>query len=478
MSKPREECGVFGIIAPKPFKAAAVAATALLALQHRGQEGAGIAYFDDSQTTYFTEPQLVCRKGLGLVADIFTKDELAAVPETLSASGHVRYSTTGINNVENTQPIATTHSKVTFALSHNGNITNAAFLRDKMIRSGKVFHTTNDSEVLNKLIIDAVVAGADFFDAVFNLLNVCEGAYSIVILTKDKLYALRDKNGFRPLCTGKAGGATAFASESCALDAIGAEFTRDVLPGELVCADGTGIVKTKRHNCKDAKRGLCVFEFVYFARPDSFIDGISVHTARIEMGRALARQRKTDADIVCGVPDSGLDAAFGYHMESGLEYGQAFVKNRYVGRSFIAPDQLSRDNIVLTKLNPLRVSVAGKRVVLVDDSIVRGTTSAKIIAALKRAGASEVHMRISSPPFTHECHFGTDIDSKDNLIACRCNVEQIRERIGADSLEYLSLENLCSLNGGKPGFCAGCFTGDYPVGVAETKKDKFDDWKN
>lgn len=471
MRKLREECGVFGIIDNMPFHAAGYAASALLSLQHRGQEGAGIAWFNDFD-------QVQCRKDTGLVSDVFSKKVLSNLPESRSAVGHVRYSTTGQNNAENTQPIVTGHAKVTLALAHNGNITNAAAIRNKMIyESGRVFHTTNDTEILNKLIVDGFIKEKNIEKAVFDLLDEVEGAYSVVVLTADKLIALRDKNGFRPLCMGRKGSATVFASESCALDSIGAEFVRDVKPGELISVDINGKQTIMQHDLDGVKRGHCVFEYIYFARPDSVIDSQSVYNSRLEMGRALARQVKTDADIVCGVPDSGLDAAFGYHLESGIPYGPAFVKNRYVGRSFIVPDQISRENTVNVKLNPLRASIDGKRVVLVDDSIVRGTTCARTIKALKNAGAKEVHMRISAPPFRYECFFGTDIDSRENLIANKHDIEEIRRIIGADSLEYLSVENLRAIFKGRENdFCTGCFTGDYPITVnADGDKSKFDD---
>ncbi len=468
MRKINEECGIFGIISPEPIPAAGYAASAMLALQHRGQEGAGIA-------TFYSDDTLICHKNVGLVNDIFG-DFLRHVPSTGVAVGHVRYSTTGNNTVENTQPIETVHSQLTCALAHNGNITNADKLRGQMVnQGGKVFHTTNDSEIINMLLIEQMIKCRNIEHAVLNVMNILEGAFSLVIATPEKLIAARDKCGFRPLCMGKLGGATVFASESCAFDCIGAEFVRDIAPGELVSIDRSG--KEIKLCQKDTScRGLCVFEMIYIARSDSFIDGMSVYNARLEMGRALYRQKPIDADFVCGVPDSGLDAALGYSLESGIPYAPAFVKNRYMGRSFIEPSQKMRERTVNVKLNPLKAQIEGKRIVLVDDSIVRGTTSERMIKPLRQMGAKEVHLRISSPPFKFPCYFGTDIDSSENLIANHMTVDEICKKIGADSLEYLDLKNLSEIgkkNGVK--FCDGCFTGKYPIPVSGSGKHKFDD---
>ena len=468
MRKINEECGIFGIISPEPIPAAGYAASAMLALQHRGQEGAGIA-------TFYSDDTLICHKNVGLVNDIFG-DFLRHVPSTGVAVGHVRYSTTGNNTVENTQPIETVHSQLTCALAHNGNITNADKLRGQMVnQGGKVFHTTNDSEIINMLLIDQMIKCRNIEHAVLNVMNILEGAFSLVIATPEKLIAARDKCGFRPLCMGKLGGATVFASESCAFDCIGAEFVRDIAPGELVSIDRSG--KEIKLCQKDTScRGLCVFEMIYIARSDSFIDGMSVYNARLEMGRALYRQKPIDADFVCGVPDSGLDAALGYSLESGIPYAPAFVKNRYMGRSFIEPSQKMRERTVNVKLNPLKAQIEGKRIVLVDDSIVRGTTSERMIKPLRQMGAKEVHLRISSPPFKFPCYFGTDIDSSENLIANHMTVDEICKKIGADSLEYLDLKKLSEI-GKKKGvkFCDGCFTGKYPIPVSGSGKHKFDD---
>ena len=471
MRKINEECGVFGIIGGEDKPCVHIAATALLALQHRGQEGAGIAYFTDVSRA----DSIACRKNVGLVSEVFDKEFLASAPMTKMACGHVRYSTTGGNTAENTQPIVTHHSRLTFAVCHNGNITNADALRNYMVNErGAVFYTTNDTEIISKIIVDRIIKTGSLEQSVIDLLGTIEGAYSLIIMTRDKLIVARDPNGFRPLCIGRLGSSVVAASETCAFDSIGATYERDVKPGEICCFSRSG--KCESYFVKPGKRSLCVFELIYFARPDSFIDGMSVYKARLEMGRALARQCPTEADIVCGVPESGFDAAYGYSMESGVPYGMAFVRNRYVGRSFILPTQTGRSRAVGLKLNPLRASIEGKRVILVDDSIVRGTTSAKIIKSLRDAGAKEIHMRISAPPFIGPCYFGTDIDSKDNLIAAHCSVDEICKKIGADSLVYLDIDRLVNIKQGTDiEYCTGCFTDKYPIDVSGAgKKDKFD----
>lgn len=463
--KPKEECGVFGIISPRNIPTVPLAASALLALQHRGEESAGIATFVDGV--------LKCKKGMGLVSDVFSSDYLEYTPSNKIAVGHVRYSTTGACNLENAQPIATVHSKISLALAHNGNLTNSAIIRRELVQSGMVLHTTNDTEILNIMIVRNMIQYGDLERAIVEAMNFVEGAFSIVLATKDKLIAVRDPNGFKPLCMGRMGDATVFASETCALDALGAEFVRDVKPGEVIGCDIKGNVNTYMLD-NAARSGLCAFEFIYFARPDSVIDGISVYRAREQMGRALYRQKPIVADFVCGVPDSGLAAAQGFSLESGIPIMPAFVKNKYVGRSFILPDQIKRENAVNIKLNPVREIVEGKRIVLIDDSIVRSTTSKRIVKMLRTAGASEVHMRVSSPPFKYECYFGTDVDNRDKLIANRLDVDGIRKEIDADSLEYLSLENLKAISP-NTSFCLGCFTGDYPIPINPTFKNSFDD---
>lgn len=464
--KPKEECGVFGIISPRPIPVVPLSASALIALQHRGEESAGIATFVDGT--------LKCKKGMGLVSDVFTPDYMEFAANTKIAVGHVRYSTTGSCNIENAQPIETVHSKISLALAHNGNLTNSAQIRRDLVQSGMVLHTTNDTEILNILIVRNMIQTNDLERAIVNAMNFVEGAFSIVIATKDKLIAVRDRNGFRPLCMGKIDDAVVFASETCALDAIGAELVRDVKPGEVVSCDLKGNISTYMLN-NASQSGLCSFEFIYFARPDSVIDGISVQRAREEMGKALYLQRPTEADYVCGVPDSGMAAAQGYSQASGIPLAPAFVKNKYVGRSFILPDQVKRENAVNLKLNPIKSTVEGKRIILIDDSIVRSTTSTRIIKMLRKAGAKEVHMRISSPPFKYECYFGTDIDNRENLVANHYDVDGICKKIGADSLEYLSIQNLKAISP-NTSFCLGCFTGDYPAPVTPMfNKHSFDD---
>lgn len=467
MSGLHEECGIFGIYSRDGLDVAHTAYIALYALQHRGQESCGIAVNDDGVVTAHND--------LGLVPEVFDRNTLAALGKGHIAVGHVRYSTTGSSSRENSQPLVMKYIKGTIAIAHNGNIVNAYELREKLEQNGAIFRSTNDTESIAYIIARNRLKTHSIEDAVEKAMGLLHGSYSIVLMSPRKLIAFRDPNGFRPLCMGKIGNSTVFASESCALDSIGAEFVRDIEPGEIVVADESG-VKSIRTLCKTGPKSLCIFEFIYFARSDSVIDGASVHMARQTAGRFLARQYPVDADIVVGVPDSGLDAALGYALESGIPYGMGFIKNRYVGRTFIQPTQGQRDSAVRIKLNALKCVVEGKRVVLVDDSIVRGTTSAVIVSLLRDAGAREVHMRISSPPFKNPCYFGTDIDSRDKLIACRMSVDEIGKTIGADSLGYLKIENLRHLASccGE-GFCDGCFSGHYPIEVPdEIPKNRFE----
>ena len=386
------------------------------------------------------------------------------------AVGHVRYATTGRKSRTNSQPMVINHIKGSMALAHNGNLTNAAELREKLELSGAIFHTTSDTEVIAYTITGARLNKPSIEEAVSAAMDMIQGAYSLVLLSPRKLIAARDPNGFRPLCIGTLDGGYVFASESCALDAIGAHFLRDVEPGEIVIADQSGLRSIKDH-CGKTKSSLCVFEFIYFARPDSVIDGAGVHEARLRAGAFLALEHPVQADIVVGVPDSGIDAAIGYARQSGIPYGTGFIKNKYIARTFIAPGQKNREDKVRIKLNPISSVVRGKRVVIIDDSIVRGTTSARIVGLLREAGATEVHMRVSAPPFLHPCYFGTDIDSRDHLIACNHTVEEIAQIIGADSLGYLSVESAHKLaNGCSCTFCDGCFTGQYPVPVPQARE--------
>ena len=461
-----EECGVFGVFARETTDVASLAYYALYALQHRGQESAGIAVNDDGVFTAYRD--------VGLVSEVFPKERLQALGTGSIAVGHVRYGTTGSDNKRNVQPILVNHFKGRMALAHNGNLTNSQELRQKLESSGSIFHTTTDSEVIAYIIVQERLKTSSIEAAVSAAMGHIEGAYSLVISSPTKLIAVRDPHGFRPLCMGHLkDGSVVFASESCALDAIGAEFDRDILPGEIVVADKNGVRSDTSH-CGKAEKRLCVFEFIYFARPDSMIDGSSVHIARQRAGAFLALEHPVQADIVIGVPDSGLDAAMGYARQSGIPYGMGFIKNKYIGRTFISPTQDLRENEVNIKLNPIRSVVEGKRVVLIDDSIVRGTTSGKIVGLLREAGASEIHMRISSPPFRNPCYYGTDIDSREHLIACQHTVPEIARIIGADSLGYLELEDLAQMIGSH-NFCHACFSGEYPTEIpTHTEKDRFE----
>ena len=462
MSTLHEECGVFGLCVDGMEHAAGCVYNALYALQHRGQESAGIAINDGGVIT--------SHKDVGLVSEVFTPEVLEHLGNGSMAVGHVRYATTGRKSRSNAQPMVINHVKGTMALCHNGNLTNAAELREKLELSGAIFHTTSDTEVIAYTITGARLKTPSIEAAVSAAMDIIQGAYSLVLLSPRKLIAARDPNGFRPLCIGTLDGGYVFASESCALDAIGACFLRDVEPGEIVVADKDGLRSIKDH-CGKAKSSLCVFEFIYFARPDSVIDGAGVHEARLRAGAFLALEHPVQADIVIGVPDSGIDAAIGYARQSGIPYGTGFIKNKYIARTFIAPGQKNREDKVRIELIPISSVVRGKRVVIVDDSIVRGTTSARIVRLLREAGATEVHMRISAPHFLHPCYFGTDIDSRDHLIACNHTVEEIGSIIGADSLGYLSVENVHKLaNGCRCTFCDGCFTGHYPVPVPEARE--------
>lgn len=462
-----EECGIFGIYDRSGKEnVAADAYTALYALQHRGQESCGIAVNDDGIINV--------HKGIGLVPDVFSIPVLEKLGKGQIAIGHVRYSTTGSQRVSNAQPLVVRHVKGPMSLAHNGNLINALELREQLELNGAIFHTTNDTEVISYMITKARLTHPSIEASVEKAMEELKGAYSIVVMSATKLIAARDPTGFRPLCMGRLGDQVVFASESCALDGIGASFERDLDPGEIVVVDENGIRSIRTH-CGQ-KGHLCVFEFVYFARPDSVIHGASVHQARLRAGAYLALEHPVDADVVIGVPDSGLDAALGYSRQAGIPYGIGFIKNRYVGRTFIQPTQGQRETAVKIKLNVIADTVAGKRVVLVDDSIVRGTTSARIVNLLKEAGATEVHMRVSAPPFLHPCYFGTDIDSRDKLIACRLSLEEIRQTIGVDSLGYLSVRDVRHIaRNASCDFCDGCFTGNYPIPTPNViPKDKFE----
>lgn len=457
--KPHEECGVFGIYTKggQASLPAYACYSGLLALQHRGQESCGIAVNNDGVILY--------SKNMGLVTEAFDKKMLDTLPGQMAVA-HVRYSTAGGSVRENAQPLVMRYIKGTMAIAHNGNLTNAEELRSLLAHSGSIFQTTIDSEVIAYIIARERIKAPSIEEAVRRAVKFINGSYSMLIMSPEKLIAARDPNGFRPLCIGTLGDSYVFASETCALDAVGADFLRDVQPGEIVFADETGL-----HSIKDetnVKKSLCVFEYIYFARTDSIIDGISVYEARKEAGRILAREHPVDADMVIGVPESGLDAAIGYSEESGIPFEKGIVKNSYIGRTFIKPTQAERERSVRLKLNPLTASVKGKRIILLDDSIVRGTTSDRIVTMLKEAGAKEVHLRISSPPFKWPCYYGTDIPSKDDLIACHNTVEEIGKLCKADSIGFLSPESLPKmLKGCEYACCDACFTGKYPAPIPD-----------
>ena len=463
-----EECGVFGVFSKATTDVASYAYYALYALQHRGQESAGIVVNDDGLFTSWRD--------VGLVSEVFPRERLKSLGTGNIAVGHVRYGTTGSDNKRNVQPILVNHYKGRMALAHNGNLTNSHELRQELESKGSIFHTTTDSEVIAYIIVQERLKAPSIEAAVSASMDKIVGAYSLVISSPTKLIAVRDPNGFRPLCMGKLkDGSVVFASESCGLDAIGAKFERDIRPGEIVVVDKTGI-KSDTSHCGKAPKKLCVFEFIYFARPDSVIDGSSVHIARQRAGAFLALEHPVQADIVIGVPDSGLDAAMGYAKQPGIPFGLGFIKNKYIGRTFISPTQDMRENEVNIKLNPIRSVVEGKRVVLIDDSIVRGTTCRRTIDLLRKAGAKEIHMRDSAPPFVSECYYGTDIDDKNKLIANHHTVDEIAEIIGVDSLGYLSLDDVVKLaDNTECGFCTACFGGGYPTPIPQDcGKDRFE----
>ena len=466
MRELHEECGVFGAWSPEPQNMADLAYYGLYALQHRGQESCGIVVNDDGVFT--------THRDLGQVGDVFTREELGKFPTGTMAVGHVRYGTTGATNRANCQPIVVNHMKGKLALAHNGNLSNAYELRNALELGGAIFHGTSDTEIIAYIITQQRLKTPSIEAAVGRAMEQMEGAFSLVMMSSAKLIAARDPWGFRPLCYGlRPDGTYIVASESCALGAVGAKPERDILPGEIVIFDETG-VHSNRELCKTQAHRPCIFEYIYFARPDSVIDGVSVHEARKEAGRLLARRHPVEADMVVGVPDSGMDAALGYGEESGIPFALGFIKNKYIGRTFISPGQGERLDKVRIKLSPIGAAVRGKRVVLIDDSIVRGTTSGQIVTLLREAGAREIHLRISAPPFRNPCYYGTDIDSRDKLIACRYSVPEICKFVGADSLGYLELEDLARMMGSKD-FCHACFSGEYPTGIpTHTEKDRFE----
>ena len=466
MEQIHEECGVFGIFnrEAESVDTARCVYYALYALQHRGQEACGIAVNDGNLISLY--------KNLGLVHEVFDEKILSGMKGSI-AIGHARYSTTGGNNRRNIQPLGVDYIKGSLVIAHNGNVSNAALLRQELEQQGAVFQCTSDTEVIAFLIAKERLTANSVEEAVARVAPRLEGSFSLLVMSPKKLIALRDPKGMRPLCMGHLGKSPVFASESCALDSIGASFDRDVRPGELIVVDESGErVMESGINPDASKCALCVFEHIYFARPDSVIDGQSVYQARLEAGRILARSHPVQADLVIGVPDSGLAAAIGFAQESGIPYGEGLVKNRYIGRTFIQPTQNGRESAVSIKLSALRRSVEGKRVVMIDDSIVRGTTMRQIVDLLKKAGATEVHVRISAPEFLWPCYYGTDIDDRSQLASVKFTHEELTERIGADSLGFLPLAQVKEIaKDSKLNFCTACFSGDYPYPVP-THADK------
>lgn len=466
MEQIHEECGVFGIFnrEAESVDTARCVYYALYALQHRGQEACGIAVNDGNLISLY--------KDLGLVHEVFDEKILSGMKGSI-AIGHARYSTTGGNNRRNIQPLGVDYIKGSLVIAHNGNVSNAALLRQELEQQGAVFQCTSDTEVIAFLIAKERLTANSVEEAVARVAPRLEGSFSLLVMSPKKLIALRDPKGMRPLCMGHLGKSPVFASESCALDSIGASFDRDVHPGELIVVDESGErVMESGINPDASKCALCVFEHIYFARPDSVIDGQSVYQARLEAGRILARSHPVQADLVIGVPDSGLAAAIGFAQESGIPYGEGLVKNRYIGRTFIQPTQNGRESAVSIKLSALRRSVEGKRVVMIDDSIVRGTTMRQIVDLLKKAGATEVHVRISAPEFLWPCYYGTDIDDRSQLASVKFTHEELTERIGADSLGFLPLAQVKEIaKDSKLNFCTACFSGDYPYPVP-THADK------
>lgn len=452
-----EECGVFGIYDLDGNDVASTVYYGLFALQHRGQESCGIAVTD----TNGPKRKVLLSKGMGLVNEVFTPDDIDRLKGNIGI-GHTRYSTAGSSTRENAQPLVINYVKGTLGLAHNGNLINANELRHELEYSGAIFQTTIDSEVIAYHIARERIQSGSAENAVRNAMKKIKGAYSLIVMSPRKLIGARDPFGFKPLCIGRRDNAYVLASETCALDTIGAVYERDVEPGEIVTITEKGIESDTSLCLPKSKEARCIFEYIYFARSDSSIDGVSVYNARILAGKYLAMDSPVEADLVVGVPESGNAAALGYSLQSGIPYGTAFVKNSYVGRTFIKPKQSNRESGVKVKLNVLKEAVKGKRVIMIDDSIVRGTTSGRIVSMLREAGAAEVHVRISSPPFLYECYFGIDIPSRDQLIANNRSVEEICRLIGADTLGYLRIDRLSEMVNGLP-ICTGCFNGKYPL---------------
>ena len=459
-----EECGVFGVFSGRMADVANISYYGLYALQHRGQESCGIVVNDDGL--------FASHKDLGLVSEVFSEGILKSLPKGTMAVGHNRYGTTGSTRRSNCQPIEVNHQKGRMAIAHNGNLSNAAELRSALELSGAIFHTTSDTETIAYIVTKERLSAPSIEDALSRAMNTLEGAYSLILMSPQKLICARDPYGFRPLCYGiTEDGMYVAASESCAIKAVGGRIIRDLEPGEILVFSKEGVVSRREH-CGLKRKHLCVFEYIYFARPDSVINGLSVHESRLNAGRILAQEKPVDADLVIGVPDSGLDAAFGYSMSSGIPYDIGLIKNKYIGRTFIDPgDRLDKVKI---KLSVVEGVVKDKRIILIDDSIVRGTTSRRIISLLREAGAKEVHMRVCAPPFLYPCFYGTDIDSSENLVACQHTVPEISEMIGADSLAFFPVGKLELLAGGH-NYCSACFDGRYPTGIpVNTGKNRFE----
>ena len=459
---------VFGIIGNERCNVASSVYYGLFALQHRGQESAGIVVNDDGVFT--------AHKDSGLVDDVFDHRALNKLGKGNMALGHVRYGTLGTKDRVNAEPIVVNHVKGRMAIATSGKLSNSAELRRELELDGHIFHTTIDAEVISCIITKERITSASIEEAVSRAMNKFSGGICILLMSPQKMIAARDRYGIHPICYGqREDGQYVIADETCALDSVGATLIRELEPGEIIVFTGGGVKSIKDH-CGEYGERLCIFEYIYTARPDSSISGCAVHKARRRAGKLLAKAHPVEADIVVGVPDSGLDAAIGYAGESGIPYGIGLIKNKYIGRTFIAPGQDVREDKVKIKLNPVRDTVAGKRVVLVDDSIVRGTTCAKLVKLLKSAGAKEVHLRSSAPAFINPCYYGTDIDSKDSLIACNHTVEEITKITGADSLGYLRLEDVTEIckSGSAGGYCTACFDGNYPTEIPKCYENKYD----
>ncbi len=453
----KEECGVFGVY-NKNFQkeTGQMIYYGLYSLQHRGQESCGIAVIDDTNVKQY--------KDMGLVPEVFNDQIIGELTGSIGI-GHVRYSTAGGSLRQNAQPLVSKYLKGALGISHNGNLTNAFKLREEFENKGYMFQTSIDSEVIATVIATERVKQPSVEAAVSKMMEIVEGSYSLLVMSPKKLIACRDPHGFRPLAIGKIDDTYVVSSETCGLDAVGATYIRDVEPGEIVVIDENGLRSITTH-CKKVPSSLCIFEYIYFARPDSVIDGVSVYEARKRAGRKLAQEHPVEGDIVIGVPDSGMSAALGYAEESGIPYGDGLIKNRYIGRTFISPTQSKREDGVRVKLNALKANVEGKRVIMIDDSIVRGTTIKRLVKILREAGAKEIHMRVSAPPFLWPCYYGTDVPSRDKLVAVNHTVEEIAEMSGLDSLGYLGLEKLTEIaEGCSLGFCDSCFSGKYPTKV-------------